>query len=486
MKEKIEHIVIILMIVLIAFIICFQCDTNPIIKNVTDVDSSVFIYVAKSMQRGELPYKDIFDHKGPLLYLINYIGLSVSSNSYIGIWIIENIFMIINLSYMYKISRLFIKSRILAIIPCIIAIMPITMYWQGGNFTEEYALPFIIISLYYMIKCMTNSYNMEKKESFIIGICMSLVLLLRPNMIPLWIVYCPIIFFNMIINKKYEIAKHTVIYFLLGFLLIIGICIIVLQSNGILKDCINSYIIFNFKYSQEVKISILDVSKTFYKTSGLIKISIALCIIDSLNKFLRKEKNISLSISSILFTIFTFIIVVLPKNYFFHYGIILIPTFLVPILLYINTIKGNKYRNTIILISLLCLTLTCGKDILIMKMLYKEQIERPLYFSKEIIKTIKESTEETDKILVIGNECSIYLQSNRQAASKYVYQLPIMDIDNNIKSEFLYDLEYSNAKLILHDESKNKEINKVVENILFENKYSEIKRIKQYVILERN
>jgi len=486
MKEKIEHITIILILVFIAFIICFQYDTNPIIKNATDTDSSVFIYVAKSIQNGELPYKDVFDHKGPLLYLINYIGLFISSNSYIGIWILENIFMIVNLIYMYKISKLFIKNKTLAIVPLIISIIPITMYLQGGNLTEEYALPFIIISLYYMIKCMTNSYNMEKKESFIIGICMSLVLLLRPNMIPLWIVYCPIIFFNMIMNKKYKIAKETVIYFLLGFLLIIGICIIILQLNGILKDCINNYIIFNFKYSQKSEMSILDISRLFYKTSGLIGISIVLCVIDIINRIVKKEKDISLSISSILFSILTFIIVVQPKNYYLHYGIILIPTFLVPILLYINTIKSNKNKYAIVLISVFFLTILCSNDILIMREIYKSQMKRQPYYAEDIVKIIKENSEETDKILVIGNQCSIYLKSNRQASSKYAYQFPIMEIDNNIKSEFLYDLENSNAKLILCDKSMNKEINETIEKMLYENKYSEIKRVNQYVILERN
>lgn len=485
MKEKIEHIIVII-IIFIAFIVCFQSDTNPLIKNTTDIDSSVFIYIAKLMQNGKLPYKDVFDHKGPLLYLINYTGLSFGSNSYIGIWIIENIFMIINLIYMYKISKLFIKNRIVAVIPPIISLLPITMYWQGGNFTEEYALPFIIISLYYMIKCIINSYSMEKKESFIIGICMSFVLLLRPNMIPLWMVYCPIIFFNMIRNKKYKIAKRTVIYFLLGVILIIGICAIILQVKGILKDCINNYIIFNFKYSQKSEMSILEISKMFYKTSGLIGISIILCIIDVLYKIIKKEKNIVLSISSILFSILTFIIVVLPKNYYRHYGIILIPTFLVPILLYINITKNNKYKYIIAYISAICLVIACKKDMLTMKMIYQSQMERPLYYNEEIIKTIEENTEETDKILVIGNQCSIYLQSNRKATSKYIYQLPIIEVDNDIKLEFLHDLEYGNAKLIIHNESKNKEINEVIEKMLCKNQYTELKKIDQYVILERN
>ena len=40
-------------------------------------DSSVFITVAAVMKNGGMPYLDTFDHKGPLLYIINYTGLKL-------------------------------------------------------------------------------------------------------------------------------------------------------------------------------------------------------------------------------------------------------------------------------------------------------------------------------------------------------------------------------------------------------------------------
>ena len=34
-------------------------------------DSSVFQYIGSSMLDGAVPYRDVFDHKGPLIYFIN-------------------------------------------------------------------------------------------------------------------------------------------------------------------------------------------------------------------------------------------------------------------------------------------------------------------------------------------------------------------------------------------------------------------------------
>ena len=36
---------------------------------------SIFMYVAQGILEGEVPYLDRWDHKGPLLYLINAVGL---------------------------------------------------------------------------------------------------------------------------------------------------------------------------------------------------------------------------------------------------------------------------------------------------------------------------------------------------------------------------------------------------------------------------
>lgn len=51
------------------------------------VDTNVFHYVAAVMAKGGAMYRDTFDHKGPLLYFINYLGLKISY--YSGAWLLE-------------------------------------------------------------------------------------------------------------------------------------------------------------------------------------------------------------------------------------------------------------------------------------------------------------------------------------------------------------------------------------------------------------
>ena len=66
--------------------------------SVTGVDSSVFRTIALQMDEGIMPYRDTFDHKGPLLYLINYVGMKISFNN--GIWFIEFISFFVTLVFL--------------------------------------------------------------------------------------------------------------------------------------------------------------------------------------------------------------------------------------------------------------------------------------------------------------------------------------------------------------------------------------------------
>ena len=57
------------------------------------------------MAEGKLPYRDLFDHKGPLLYLIQRVGIGLTPGSYIGVWILELISMMISAWSMTACSR---------------------------------------------------------------------------------------------------------------------------------------------------------------------------------------------------------------------------------------------------------------------------------------------------------------------------------------------------------------------------------------------
>ncbi|MBQ7256549.1 MAG: hypothetical protein IJS60_02530, partial [Abditibacteriota bacterium] len=178
------------------YFICLICslfaslnsDLNPLV-NFIEVDSGVFLYIGKMIHRGYIPYLNIFDHKGIILYWIQYFGMFLSPQKLmgLGVWLIEIIHFFVFIVFIYLIARLFIKSKLyIYTIVLTVTLIGGCFVYVGCNLTETYSLPWITMSLYYFIK-----YLMEKKialsETILVGVSFAIVFFLQPNLIAFWI-----------------------------------------------------------------------------------------------------------------------------------------------------------------------------------------------------------------------------------------------------------------------------------------------------------
>lgn len=163
-------------------------------------DSSVFKTVALMMRRGYMPYRDSFDHKGPLLYLINFAGDCISA--YRGVWLIEYLFMLITFVAMYRIAR--IKcGKVLSCVAVLTASSLLCDFLREGNLAEEYALPFITIALFIFLDYFING-QINTARLIVCGFCFGSVCMLKFNMISVWIVFCIAVLTDCIREKQYQ------------------------------------------------------------------------------------------------------------------------------------------------------------------------------------------------------------------------------------------------------------------------------------------
>ena len=72
MKKNIKYMkYIVYLIVSIFMILVLSKSTSPLYDGSYTIDSGLFIVVGKAIIRGYIPYVDLFDHKGPIIFLIN-------------------------------------------------------------------------------------------------------------------------------------------------------------------------------------------------------------------------------------------------------------------------------------------------------------------------------------------------------------------------------------------------------------------------------
>ncbi len=446
-KEKkisvvfVKELVIYLILFMIAFLICLQSPLNIFAGGHSGTDSSVFRYIALSISKGEVPYKDTFDHKGLLIYFFNYLGMKINSDW--GIWIIEILSLMIACIFLYKTARLF-SECIIAVLCVGISISAMGEFFQGGNYTEEFALPFMAISLYFFNEYIMKNF-LDVRKVFICGICLAQVFWLRANMIGVWCAFIFVILVKEVCNKEWIRAGKEVVFFVAGIIIGVMPYFFYLIKHKAVADFWSDYIIFNLKYSKygytgsgHIMAERMNAVLFFLESKVTLLVVIALIIIFA-GMIMEKEtekKNWLLLYSNALCFIISLFLACISGKYYGHYGMMLIPTYVYPI----NSLlkKIMKKRNIIcsaILASCVIYIIFINSKVISKNICAKLQSEVSEK-NKQVVEVIKQYTDDDDKISVFGNNDYIYIKSGRLSASKYSYQLPIISVDEKIYEEY--------------------------------------------------
>ena len=112
-------------------------------------DSAIFIYVAKGILEGDIPYLHRWDNKGPLLYLLNLFGLLIHDTW--GIWLVQGLFLLGASTFAFLALR-----KPFGTLPALFALALFLAFFASfappGNFTEQYGLLFQFLTLYLFLR----------------------------------------------------------------------------------------------------------------------------------------------------------------------------------------------------------------------------------------------------------------------------------------------------------------------------------------------
>ena len=435
-------------------------------------DSSVFKTVSMMMKMGYMPYKDSFDHKGPMLYLLNYLGDCIAP--YRGIWVIEFCFLTAAFFMIYKTARLFVKEKT-SIIVTFISISLLFDYYQAGNYTEEYAMTFIAISLFIFIDYFKNS-NINRCRLIICGASFAGTLLLRPNMISLWIVMCFAVLIKTIKDRFWKNFYYLFLFFIIGTIGVLAPIIIWLSMNGALKQFWLDYIVFNMKYSSTDSVTFLMHSRWssffFFFNSTIYMAAFFLQIYHC-----KKEKNI-FNYAYLVYMIMTLVFICLSGAQYVHYGMILIPIVSYPLAYMISRIENSECIELRDIVLVMMGVFVISNNILPdwvdlvqnLPTIYNERDEEhiPQVMLDICDEVDRLGVDAYDKISVYGNWNEMYILLGRPHATRYSYQFPIGQIDSRIMDEYFMELYDEMPKVIIVE---NTHYDERMENFVKSNAY---------------
>ena len=427
---------------------------NPFQIGFSGSDSSVFIYVAKEILDGGMPYRDTFDHKGPLIYLIDALGLAIDEQ--IGIWIIELITIFVIFLFAYKIARLLRCNYYLSCIIVVMGLFVLSCYFQGGNLTEEYACAFIIVSFYFFLEHFIYG-EFSRAVIILWGVSFAAICILRINMIALWIVMCLGVMGERVYKRRKKGCYIFICWFLIGTAIVIIPITLWLLKNNAFSDFVNDYFIFNLMYSSDPErasfFKVIDAIMFFIMGPPLVLTLPFLCY------FCVKQKKLIDWLCTITILLSVVLSCISGQKYE-HYGMIWYPFVIYAFGRILNEfllLKENTKKLKIIKISLFfsysCLFFYYFIPFLFfftnrtISTVFSQNDVLP--YEKQMASVIQSLTDEKDRITIVGNNDTFYLLSNRKSASKYSYQYPVAKIYPKIWEEYFVEICQLKAKVIV-------------------------------------
>lgn len=140
------------------------------------LDSAVFQVVGKYWAQGYLPYVDLFDHKGPIIYLANAIGYAIYPRA--GVMIPQIIFLYLSCLFLWRSLDLFSSSNIKKIFFALFMLIFYAAHYEEGNHVEEYSVLFLSATTYCFLRSLKEN-RFAQFYGFVYGLCFGGCFLIR-------------------------------------------------------------------------------------------------------------------------------------------------------------------------------------------------------------------------------------------------------------------------------------------------------------------
>lgn len=311
--------------------------TSPLYYVNNADDGNIMFTVGKSVLHGLMPYKDLFDQRGPIIYFINTLAALISYKNFFGIFIFEVIATFIDFLFIYKTLNLRYSCKFSFIsVICLIPFLFNSKLFIYGNTPEEFILPLIMITIYLLTKESPERWS--NKKYILMGIFMGLSFWIKFTLSTTWVALILSVMLFFLFKGNYRETFLVFVNGALGYLVVSLPIIIIFALKNALYDLFYVYFYLNAtKYYGERPSMIFQL----ILLTGIIIGSIV--YIRTYRKSFRIN-NLQTYILAFILTFNVFILFYSMKQSLFYYFFILEFTFIViPIVFY------NVFRNSRIL-----------------------------------------------------------------------------------------------------------------------------------------
>lgn len=346
-------------VVSVLFLLLYSNTTSPF-TNYYGEDSAFYAMVGAGMKHGLLPYRDFYEMKGPYMFWIQYLGQLISEDRF-GTFCIQTVNMTLTIGIILLIVNLALKDckmsackRFLIHFSSVVfSLFMISLTFEGGNLTEEFSYPVLVLCLYLCLRYFDEQIEQKKSDHSLIfgliyGMSFGFFAFVRIiNAAFLGAILLTIVIY-LIYNKNYKNIIENAFVFLIGVIIAILPACLWSFKNGFFQNMINEVFILAFSYSTE-----LGMMEKIILLKNFVWPMIMISIIPIIIQLISTKKEWPLLILSISSAIFLLIAVSM-GNVYLHYFSLQLPNVVLGIYVFILFCKKeNKARNCRVILSII-------------------------------------------------------------------------------------------------------------------------------------
>ena len=187
-------------------------------------DANIYMTLGRGILHGMAPYKDMYEQKGPLLFLIHAAAALISERSFLGVWFIEIGMAVLFSIFAWKTVKLLsapVKYAVL-LMPAVTALTYTIGMMDYGDSAEELCFPLLTVIVYLVLRDSISEPSRlpSCKSAFVIGLLTSVLFWIKYTFLGPVIGICILMIIWTIRPRAWKRLFADIGMFLAGFALL--------------------------------------------------------------------------------------------------------------------------------------------------------------------------------------------------------------------------------------------------------------------------
>lgn len=218
-------------------------------------DANIYLSVGKGMTQGRVVYRDLYDHKGPLLYALHALCALVSFDSFLGVYLMEVLLAAAFLFFACKAMMVYARRENAALLLPVLA-WAVYAAWSfcEGDSAEEMCMPLMAASIWHVLAFLKSGEKRMSARGLVLeGALAGCVLWIKFTILGVHAGLLLALFLRHLARREWKNGLRVAGWLTAGFLLSTVPWLLYFGLNGAIGDWLGVYFYDNlFRYGGAV------------------------------------------------------------------------------------------------------------------------------------------------------------------------------------------------------------------------------------------